>query len=254
MLTLDYIRDVRVYQKKDGYRFSVDSLLLYSFVNLKRVSKIIDLGAGSGVIGMLLAKKYINSQVYLVEVQEGLASLSEKNIRLNNLQERVIVIKSDIKELNKKLADDYITKSRSDKVETSLMPESFDLVVSNPPFRSVKSGLLSNSDEKAIARHELMVSLKDIIEAGSWLLKHYGRLCLIHLPERLTEIIYAMSSYKFEIKRLRFVHSTSSSEAKMVLIEAVKGGKRGLKIEKPLIIYNEDRSYTEEMEELYMLK
>lgn len=254
MLTLDYIRDVWVYQKKDGYRFSVDSLLLYSFVNLKRVSKIIDLGAGSGIIGMLLAKKYINSEVCLVEVQESLASLSEKNISLNNLQERVIVIKSDIKELNKRLAEDYMSRSRSNKIETFILPESFDLAVSNPPFRKIKSGLLSNGSEKSIARHELMISLKDIIEAGSWLLKHHGRLCLIHLPERLTEIITTIRSYKLEIKRLRFVHSTSSSEAKMVLIEAVKGGKPGLKVEKPLIIYNEDRSYREEMEELYRLK
>lgn len=254
MVTLDYIRDIWIYQNKYGYRFSVDALLLYSFVKLQRASKIIDIGAGSGIIGMLLAKKYKDSKVFLVEVQESLASLSEKNIRLNNLQERIFVIRSDVRELNKRLEDDYINLSRSDKIsETLILPEGFDLAVSNPPFRKIKSGLISSVDEKAIARHEIMISLKDIIEAGSWLLRHHGRLCIIHLPERLIEIISFMRSYQLEPKRLRFVHSTISSDAKMVLIEAVKGGRAGLKVEKPLVIYNEDRSYTKEMEDLYML-
>lgn len=255
MVTLDYIRDIWIYQNKDGYRFSVDALLLYSFVNIPKASRIIDLGAGSGIIGMLLAKKYKNAEVYLIEVQKGLVSLSEKNVRLNNLQDRVFVIPSDIRELNKNLAKDYLLLSKGFKnLNSPILPESFDIVVSNPPFRKIKSGLVSNGDERAIARHELMVTLHDILKAAALLLKHQGRLFIIHLPERLTEIINTLRSHKLEPKKLRFVHSNILSEAKMVLIEAVKGSRSGLKIEKPLVIYNEDGSYTDEMEELYVLK
>jgi tRNA1Val (adenine37-N6)-methyltransferase len=255
MITLDYIRDIQVYQNIEGYRFSVDALLLYSFVNTPRASKIIDLGAGSGIIGMLLAKKYENAEVYLVEVQKALVSLSEKNVILNNLQDRVFVIPSDIRELNKKLSSDYLLLSKGYKNLNSLiLPENFDIVVSNPPFRKVKSGLISDRDERSIARHELMLSLCDILEAAALLLKHQGRLFMIHLPERLTEIINVLRSYKLEPKRLRFVHSTITSNAKMVLVEIVKGSRSGLKIEKPLIIYNKDKTYTDEMKELYMIK
>jgi tRNA1Val (adenine37-N6)-methyltransferase len=255
MTTLDYIRDVWIYQNKDGYRFSVDSLLLYSFINLRRASSIVDLGSGSGIIGLLLAKKYTHSKVFLVEIQEGLASLSERNIKLNSLQDRVFVIRSDIKKLSEELREKYVIQSQSEKVlNTLLKPESLDLVVSNPPFRKIRCGLLSNADEKAIARHELLISLNHIIESAYWLLKHHGRFCMIHLPERLIEIIETLKARNLEPKRVRFAHSTVSSEAKMVLVEAVKGGKPGIKIEKPLIIYNEDKSYTDEMKKLYMLE
>ncbi|MCL4456112.1 MAG: tRNA1(Val) (adenine(37)-N6)-methyltransferase [Nitrospirae bacterium] len=251
MLTLDYIRDVQVYQNKNGYRFSVDALLLYSFVNLKRVSMIADLGAGSGIIGLLLAKKYPSASVMLIELQKSLAVLAEKNITLNNLKDRVSIANTDIKHLNAKLSESYVSRSQAGKYKSGLLPESFDLVVSNPPFRKPKTGLLSEGDERAIARHELKLPLQDLIKAGSLLLKHHGRLCIIHLPERLSEIIDVMRQHGMEPKRLRFVHSNISSEAKMALIEAVKGGRTGLKTERPLFIYNEDGSYTEEMEKLY---
>ena len=248
--TLDYIRDVQVYQNKNGYRFSVDALLLYSFVNLKRVSKIADLGAGSGIIGLLLAKKYPSASIMLIELQKSLAVLAKKNISLNDLEGRVNIANTDIKHLYSELEKSYVIHSQAGSYKSGLN-ESFDLVVSNPPFRKPKTGLLSEGDERAIARHELKLPLQDLIKAGSLLLKHHGRLCIIHLPERLAEIIDVMRRHGMEPKRLRFVHSNISSEAKMVLIEAVKGGKTGLKTERPLFIYNEDGSYTEEMERLY---
>lgn len=251
MLTLDYIRDVQVYQNKNGYRFSVDALLLYSFVNLKRVSRIADLGAGSGIIGMLLAKKYPSASIMLIELQKSLAVLAEKNISLNDLGDRVNIANTDIKHLYAELSKSYINRSRTGSYKSELLPESFDLVVSNPPFRKPKTGLLSAGDERAIARHELMLPLPDLIKSASLLLKHHGRLCIIHLPERLAEIIDVMRQHDMEPKRLRFVHSNISSEAKMVLIETVKGGRTGLKTERPLFIYNEDGSYTEEMRDIY---
>jgi tRNA1Val (adenine37-N6)-methyltransferase len=239
MLTLDSIRDIQVYQNKNGYRFSVDALLLFSFINLPRVKKIADLGSGSGIIGILLAKKYPNAEVTLIELQKSLARLAEKNASLNKLEKRIRVVKADIKTIPKK------------NFQRKIFSGNYDLVISNPPFRKVKTGRLSIGDEKAIARHEIKLSLKNMVKAGSTLLKHHGRLCIIHLPERLTEIIDAMKENNLETKRLRFIHSTISSEAKMVLIEAVKGGRAGLKTERPFFIYNEDGSYTDEIREIY---
>lgn len=244
MFTLDSIRDIQICQNKNGYRFSVDALLLFSFINLPRVKKIADLGAGSGIIGILLAKKYQDAKVVLIELQKSLAKLAEKNIILNNLSERVKVVRADIKNLSPITPILHYSNTPS-------LHSAFDLVVSNPPFRKVKTGRLSIGDEKAIARHEIKLSLKDMVTAASTLLKHHGRLCIIHLPERLTEIIDAIKENNLEPKRLRFVHSNVSTEAKMVLIEAVKGGRPGLKTEKPFFIYNEDGSYTDEMREIY---
>lgn len=240
MLTLDSIRDIQIYQNKNGYRFSVDALLLFSFINLPRIKKIADLGAGSGIIGILLAKKYTESEVLLIELQESLARLAEKNIALNKLEKRVKVVRADIKNYNQDLS-----------LVTADSLQSFDLVVSNPPFRKTKTGLLSAGDEKAIARHEIKLSLSDLVKAASSLLKYHGRFCIIHLPERLIEIIDIMRQNALELKRLRFIHSRLSSEAKMVLIEAVKGGKTGIKTEKPFFIYNENGSYTDEMRKIY---
>ncbi len=238
MLTLDSIKDIKLYQNKHGYRFSMDALLLYSFVNLQRVKKIADLGAGSGIIGILLAKKYINSEVTLIEIQKSLSGLAEKNVALNNLSDRVKILTADIK----------MFKDKNPKI---IPPNSFDLVVSNPPFRKVRTGRLTLGDERAIARHEIKLSLKDLAESSSRLLRHHGRLCIIHLPERLTEIIDVMRNYALQPKRLRFVHSNIYSEAKMVLVESVKGGNPGLKTEKPFFIYNVDGSYTDEMGSIY---
>ncbi len=238
MLTLDSIRDIRINQNKNGYRFSVDALLLFSFINLPRVKKIADLGAGSGIIGILLAKKYPNAEVTLIELQKSLAKLADKNVVLNNLDDRVKTVIADIKNLSS-LSCYSITPT--------LHYSTFDHVVSNSPFRKVKTGYLSIGDEKAIVRHEIKLSIKDMVKAGSTLLKHHGRLCIIHLPERLREIIDAIEKNNLEPKGLRFVYSSMYSEAKMVLIEAVKGGHPGLKTEKPFFIYNEDGSYTDEM-------
>ncbi|GER93163.1 SAM-dependent methyltransferase [hot springs metagenome] len=242
MLTLDSIRDIQIYQNKNGYRFSVDALLIFSFINLTRVKKIADLGTGSGIIGILLAKKYPDAKVALIEIQKSLARLAEKNVALNKLQERVKVIRADLKELSKTHLFTHLP----------IVPfTDFDLVVSNPPFRKVKTGRLSIGDEKAIARHEIKLSLKDLMNTSSTLLRHHGRLCIIHLPERLTEIIDAMRENNLEPKRMRFIHSNVSTEAKMVLIEAVKGGSSGLKTERPFFIYNENSEFTDEMKDIY---
>ena len=231
MTTVDFLRDIKVQQNKYGYRFSVDALLLASFVERPAVKKVADFGAGSGIIGLLLAGRCPGAKIFLIELQESLARLAEENIVLNQLQKRVEVIRTDIK---------------------ALSPDNtFDLVVSNPPYRRLKSGMINPRDEKAIARHEILLPLEDLIRGAAALLKHHGRFCIIHLPERLAEVTAVMKNNDLEIKRLRCVHSRAASDASMLLIEAIKGGRTGMKIERPLIIYNDDGSYTDEMMEYY---
>ncbi|MBF0506330.1 MAG: tRNA1(Val) (adenine(37)-N6)-methyltransferase [Nitrospirae bacterium] len=241
MTTLDFLRDIKVHQSRNGYRFSIDALLLASFAERPVVRKIADFGAGSGIIGLLLARKYPGARVMLIELQDNLARLAERNVALNGLEDRVRVIRTDIKELS------YYNGFGA----SALRPLSFDLVVSNPPYRRMKSGLINPDDEKAIARHEILLSMNDLVKSGSSFLQHHGRLCMIHLPERLAEIITVMTDNGLEVKRVRSVHSTITADAKMLLIEAAKGGRAGMKIEKPLIIYNEDGSYTDEMKGHY---
>jgi tRNA1Val (adenine37-N6)-methyltransferase len=232
--SLDGLRDIKVYQNMEGYRFSVDALLLYSFVNLKHAKEIADLGAGSGVIGLLLARKYAMARVLLVELQESLYRLAERNIALNGLEERVGALLTDVRRL-----------------DAVCPPEAYDLVVSNPPFRKPSSGRLSLGEERAVARHELRLRLPELARSASYLLRAKGRFCMIFHPERLIEIVDTLREAKLEAKRIRFVHNDVRAVSKMVLVEAVKEAKPGLKVEKPLILYDADGSYTEELNEMY---
>jgi tRNA1Val (adenine37-N6)-methyltransferase len=232
--TLDGIRDVKLYQNKNGYRFSVDPVLLCSFVNMKYAHQIVDLGTGSGIIGLLLAKKYTASSVLLVELQESLYRLAQKNIGLNSLEDRVKIIMADIREINKKL-----------------QPMSYDIVVSNPPFRKPLSGRLSLGEEKSVARHEIKLRLPELVESASYLLKARGRFFMIFQPERILETFDELRKNRLEPKRIRFVYNNIESVSKIVLIEAVKEARAGIKVEKPLFIYREDGTYTDEVDEIY---
>lgn len=233
-LTLDGIRDIKLYQHQNGYRFSVDAVLLYAFVTVRHAKKIVDLGAGSGVIGLLLAKKYVKSSVLLVELQRSLFTIAEKNIRMNTLENRVTALCSDIRILRQKLP-----------------AKSYDVVVANPPFRRPKSGRLSRGEEKAVARHELTLTLPALAETASYLLRARGRCYLIFHPERMLEVVDALRTYHLEPKRLRFVHNDVKTESKIMLVEAVKEGRPGMKIEKPLYIYDRNGAYTDEVRTIY---
>jgi tRNA1Val (adenine37-N6)-methyltransferase len=235
VITLDTILDLQLYQSKSGYRFSADAVLLSSFVSMQRAKKIADLGAGSGVIGFLLARKYPSAHITLVELQESLVRNAEKNAELNGLADRVSVVHQDIKKM---------------KFGPTVL-HCYDLVVSNPPFRKTKTGLISPSDERAMARHEIHLPIATLTRAAFSMLKHHGRFCVIHLPERLAEVMAAMRQSNLEPKRIRFAHSNTESEAKMVLIESVKEGKPGLIVEPPLYMYDQAGQYSEEMRAIY---
>jgi tRNA1Val (adenine37-N6)-methyltransferase len=236
-VTLDSIRDIKLYQYKNGYRFSVDALLLYSFVNIPRAKKIADLGAGSGIVGLLLANKYPGSAVTLFELQAGLASLATRNVVLNSLEERVTVIEKDIREFGSRAA--------------SSSEHRFDIVVSNPPFRRPGTGLISPGEERAVARHEIKLKLPELVRAAHALLRAKGRFFLIHHPSRLSELVDTLREKRMEVKRLRFVHSNILSGAKTVLVEAVRDGAEGLKVDMPFFIYDMKGGYSDEMREVY---
>lgn len=235
-LTLDTIRDIKIFQSKSGYRFSVDALLLYDFVNVRAAGHIADIGAGSGVVGLLLANRYRKAEVTLFELQESLARLAKKNISLNQLSDRVSLVNTDIREIK-------------ESASQLAAPNFYDIAVSNPPFRKQKAGLINPDEERAIARHEIKLGISDLVSATNYLLKPKGRFFLVYHPERLAALIEELEK-KMAVKRLKFVHPNPSSEAKMVLVEAVKDGRKGLKVDKPFFVHNNNGVYSEDMNDL----
>jgi tRNA1Val (adenine37-N6)-methyltransferase len=231
--TLDSMKDIRLFQAKKGYRFSIDALLLENFISARRLERGIELGTGSGIISILLARRLKDTGIIAVEIQKSLAERAKRNVSLNGLDGKVEILSKDIKELKKVFPTNE-----------------FDFAFSNPPFRKTKTGRLSISEERAVARHEIEMTLQDLIKTASYLLKHSGKFYLIYHPFRLAELIEMLRKARLEPKRMRFVHSTEGDEAKMVLIEAVKGSGTWLKIEPPLYLYEKDNNYTEELQQL----
>ncbi len=229
-----YGKIVKVLQKRDGYRFAIDALLLADFVKAKAEDNIIDLGTGTGIIALLLASRFPSAKVTGIELQKSLFLLAQRNVKLNRFDARAFIERLPI-------ADTPMRFKR----------ENFDCIVSNPPYRRLMSGRINPEEEKAIARHELKTSLEEIIRAGEYLLNKRGRLYLIYLPERLTELIYHLKRYMLEPKRIRPVYSREGEDAVFILIEAVKAGREGMKIERPLYIYDKSGDYTEDVKKIY---
>jgi len=231
--TLDGIKDIKLFQAKDGYRFSIDALLLENFISAKRLEKGIELGSGSGIISILLAKRLKHSGIIAVEIQKALAERARRNVSLNGLDGRIEILEKDMKDLKKVFA-----------------ANSFDFVFTNPPFRKTETGRLSVYEERAVARHEIQITLPDLIRTASRLLKHSGKFFMIYHPFRLAELISLLQKSRLEPKKMRFVHSKTGGEARMVLIEAVKGSGMWLKVLPPLYIYQADAYYTQELLEI----
>lgn len=231
--TLDSIKEAMILQSEKGYRFSIDAVILEDFIRAKRNEHGIELGTGSGVISILLAKRFGSIKLTGVEIQKPLALRAEKNVKLNNLSDRIDILRSDINKLK-----DVFPANKA------------DIVFSNPPFRKTETGKISIDDERAAARHEIKMTLSGLIETAAYLLKDRGRLYIIYHPFRLIELIGLMQRYNLEPKKMRFVHSRQGEEAKMVLIEAVKVSGKWLKILPPLFIHKEGDEYTEDIKKM----
>ncbi|MEO5358114.1 MAG: tRNA1(Val) (adenine(37)-N6)-methyltransferase [Nitrospirae bacterium YQR-1] len=229
MLTLDSIKDIKIYQRKGGYRFSIDPLILCDFVNAEMPKLIADFGAGSGIIGILLAKKFTNAGIHLLEIQETLAALATKNVEINGLKNHINIHTIDIKQVN-----GYFSQN------------SFDIVVSNPPYRKATAGEICPDPEKAVARAEIKITFSDIVKSAFYLLKGKGKLVFIYHPSRFIETTEILRENNFEPKRVKFIHSNINSEAKMFLMEAIKEGKPQLILESPLFLYETQGQYSTE--------
>ena len=224
-----------IYQDDDYFLFSLDSVLLANFVNIKLTDKkIIDLCSGNGPVPMLMSFR-TKARIFGVELQKYIYELGLDSIRENNLDKQIEFINEDVKKLDE------------------MFPEnSFDVVTCNPPyFKYLSDSLVSENRGKAIARHEVEINLEEIIRISSYLVKNGGTFAMVHRPERLIEIINCLNKYGFEPKRMQLGYPKSGKEANILLIEAVKNGKTGLKILSPLIIHEENGDYTQKIRKMF---
>ena len=213
---------LKILQKKKGYRFSVDAILLSQFVTLRKGEKLIDLGTGCGILPLLLSQTTKARSFIGVEIQKGLAESANKNVILNHLSDRISILHQDFRDL-----------------KATFPSGSFDVVISNPPYRQYRTGRVNPSMEKAVARHEIQGTLRDLIHVASYLLPNKGRCYLIFPALRTIDLLMALRGEKLEPKRLRFVHPRLEEGAKLILIESVKASGVELKIMEPLVLHKE---------------
>lgn len=224
----------KIIQNPEKFCFGMDAVLLSGFAAVRPDETVLDLGTGTGIIPILLEAKTEGARFIGLEIQKDSADMASRSVVYNELENKVEIVTGDIKEASKIFGR-----------------ASFDVVTSNPPYMKCSHGLKNPDQPKAIARHELLCSLTDLIREASALLKPGGRFYLVHRPQRLVEIINELTSFRLEPKRMKMVHPYADREANMVLIEAVKGGRSMLKVEPPLVVYKEPGKYSEEIYSIY---
>lgn len=223
----------KIIQNKEKFSYGMDAILLSSFVKAKGV--VVDLGTGTGIIPLRIYNEENVDIIYGVEIQEEVVNMAKRSVELNNLQDKIKILNADLKELTK-----HFKKA------------SVDVVTTNPPY--IKKGALINPAENfAISRHEIACTIEDIIKISSYLLKPLGKLYMVHRPNRLVDIIYNLRKYNIEPKYIRFVQPKIGKKPNLVLMECVKGGKPDLKFYDPLIVYNDDNTYTDEIFKIYRM-
>ena len=232
------INNLKIIQKNDGFCYGIDSVLLSDFAkNIKNNSVVLDLGTGTGILGFLLIAKTNIKKIFGIEIQKEIADMANRSIVMNNVEDKFEIINCNIKDL-----------------ENNLKIDSFDAIITNPPYKKMNSGKTNVNEIKLISRHEVKAELSDFIKVSFKMLKDKGTLYMVHRAERFVDIMAEMRKNKMEPKRIRFVYSNETSDSKLVMIEAVKNGKSSVKIENPLYVYNEDGSYTDEILTIYNKK
>lgn len=228
------LKGLKIIQNPKWFCFGIDAVLLSDFARVKKKDKIVDLGTGTGIIPLLMYGRYEPAKITGVEIQNDVAQMAKRSIKLNELEDRIEIFIGDIKNCYEHIGLNCI-----------------DVVVSNPPYKKGDTGLISPDENKSISRSEILIKLDELILTASKLLKTGGKFYMIHRPERLKDIIVGLDKHNFTTKKIRFVHPKVNKSPNMMLIEAVKAGGEFLKIEEPLYIYNEDGSYTDEINRIY---
>lgn len=229
-------KNLKIIQRTDFFNFSLDSLLVANFLSVGRgVNKIMDLGTGNGAIPLFLSER-TKAKITGIEIQKISADLAKRNIELNNLSEQIEIINDDMKNWRKY----FKTGSQ-------------DAVISNPPFFKFHGNeeLLNDLDQLTLARHEISITLEEIIETASFLLKDKGYFAMVHRPDRFLEILDTMRKYGIVPKKVRFCHSKIDKQAKILLVEGIKFGAEGLTVLPPLISHDSDGKYSQEVLELF---
>ncbi|BAH41058.1 MULTISPECIES: tRNA1(Val) (adenine(37)-N6)-methyltransferase [Brevibacillus] len=226
--------EMKIIQSHEVFCFSMDAVLLARFASVPKRGKVLDMCTGNGAIPLIMTTRTPEASFDGIEIQERLFSMASRNVTLNGLNERITMHHGDVKDA------------------VSLFGHgNFDLITCNPPYMPATSGEKNISEHFAIARHEIMLSLEDVIRVGSQLLKNGGKLALVHRSTRLIDIVSLMRQYGIEPKRMRLVYPRREAEPNMVLIEGIRGGKPELRIQPPLIVYENGEQYCEELQEIY---
>ncbi len=236
------INDLKIIQNKEYFCFGTDSVLLANFAKSENSNNVIlDLCSGSGVIPIILSAKKKYKKIFGVELQSEMYDLFDRNIKLNNLEDSIISINENVKDI----------KDIRKKITSIMEKDKIDIITCNPPYKEIGTGLTTNHDVKTIAKCEVMCNLEDIFITSSKLLGKGGKLYLVHKPERLSDLIYFGRKYNLEAKEIRFVYPKINKKPSIVLISYRKDGGNETKVLEPLIEYNDDMSYTDEIYRIY---
>ncbi len=224
-------KQLKIIQNPNWFCFGIDAVLVSDFADIKDGDTVMDLGTGTGVIPLLLAAKTGAKDIDALEIQRDVSNMAERSVRLNGLQNRINIINANLV--------GYKTEKQ------------YNVVVCNPPYKTADTGIVNPEDNLKISRHEICCTLHDVVQTASRLLKPQGKFALIHRPERIADIIFEMRTQKLEPKRIRYVHSHIEKPPVMVMVEGRKCGKPYMITEPPLVIYNKNGSYTDEILKIY---
>lgn len=228
------LNGLQLIQKEQGFRFGVDAVLLSHFANVKKKHRVIDLCTGTGIVSFLVYGKYQPQEVIGLEIQDDMVEMANRSSKLNDTSDIVKFVQGDLKD--KALLDSL---------------GRFDVVTVNPPYKLNNAGILNPNDKLAIARHEIMCNLEDVIASSRRLLKDNGRMFIVHRPERLADIFGLMRKYKIEPKRVRMVQPNTKKAPNIVLVEGQRDGGSFLKWEETLYVYDDNGNYSEEINRIY---
>ena len=224
----------KIIQDPERFCFGMDAVLLSEFAKAKEGDRVIDLGTGTGIIPILMEAKTRASDLTGLEIQPESADMARRSVELNHLESKIRIVTGDIKEASSLFG-----------------AATFDVVTSNPPYMTEHHGITNEKSPKAIARHELLCTLEDVISQAAKLLRPGGSFYMVHRPFRLVDIIVLMREYHLEPKRMKLVYPYIDKDPNMVLIEGLRGGRPRMTVEKPLIVYKEPGVYTDEIYEIY---